>query len=134
LLGLLKGAPWVPVTLIGEKFIREYALIDTGATYCVIHPEFVEVLGLLKIGEVSLQGFGSRKAIEADLYIFKIDIGGFREKLEVASIKEEFYSEKVPKVIIGRNFLNKYCLSLDGEKICLNKKSDVKENYLNKQY
>ena len=118
-----KGAPWVPVTLIGERFIREWALIDTGASYCVIHPEFAEALGLRKIHEISLQGFGSKKPIKADLHILKIDVSGFREKLEVASIKEEYYPEKVPKVVIGRNFLNKYHLTLDGKIVCINKKS-----------
>ncbi len=114
-----KVAPWVSVTLIGERFIKEWALIDTGASYCVLHPKFAKALGLRKIDTVSLAGFGSRKPIKADLYPLKIDINGFREKIDVACINEEYYPENVPKVVIGRNFLNKYHITLDGKKVCI---------------
>ncbi len=84
----VNGVPWVSVKLLGKRKVWEWALIDTGASLCVLHPKFASALGLEK--------------------------------------REEYYPEKVPKVIIGRNFLNKYLVTLNGEKICIKRKGEIK--------
>lgn len=115
-----KGAPWFPVKLIGKaRIIEEWAFVDTGAGYCVLHPKFISVLGLKKIKERSLSGFGSKEPIVADIVIVTIEVNVFKEKVKVACIRDKYYPLKVPKVIIGRNFLNKYQISLNGREICI---------------
>lgn len=118
-----KGAPWVPVKLIGkERIIEEWAFVDSGAGYCVLHPKFISVLGLEKIKIKKLSGFGSKKHIAADIVVANVEVNGFKEKVEIACIKERYYPPKVPKVIIGRNFLNKYVITLTGREICVKRK------------
>ncbi|MFQ6062352.1 MAG: hypothetical protein ACE5J9_04160 [Methanosarcinales archaeon] len=56
-----------------------------------------------------------------------IEVDGFKEKLEVACIRNKYYPEKAPKVILGRNFLNKYVIVLDGDKICI-KEKNIRKN------
>lgn len=101
----MNGVPWVSVKHIGKRKIWEWALIDTGASLCVLHPEFASALGLEKMYERELNGFGSKQPVIADISMLEIAVNGFKEKLDVACIREEHYPEKVPKVIIGRNFL-----------------------------
>ena len=118
----INGVPWGSVKLIGKRKIWEWALVDTGASLYVLHPRFISVLGLEKIDERELSGFGSKKPIIADISIIEIEVDGFKEELEVACIREEYYPEKIPRIIIGRNFLNKYLITLNGEKACIEKK------------
>ena len=118
-----ENTPFVPVKLIGKEIvIEELALVDTGASCCVFHPKFMPLLGLKKIKIKKLSGFGSKKPIIADIVIADIEVNGFKEKVEVACIKERYYPPKVPKVIIGRNFLNKYVITLTGREICVKAK------------
>ncbi len=118
-----ENAPFVPVKLVGKEIvIEEWALIDTGASCCVLHPKFISVLGLEKIKIKKLSGFGSKKPIAADIVIADVEVNGFKEKVEVACIKERYYPPKVPKVIIGRNFLNRYVITLTGREICIKRK------------
>jgi len=42
----------------------------------------------------------------------------------VACIEAKYYSEKLPEIIIGRNFLNKYFITLNGEEICIKRKEE----------
>ncbi len=37
----------------------------------------------------------------------------------------EYYSEKLPEIIIGRNFLNEYLVTLNGEEICIERKGSL---------
>jgi predicted aspartyl protease len=115
-----ENTPFVPVKLIGKEIvIEEWALVDTGASCCVFHPKFMPLLGLKKIKIKKLNGFGSKEPIVADIAITNIEVNGFKEKVEVACIREKYYPLKVPKVIIGRNFLNKYQITLNGREICI---------------
>ncbi|GAH50222.1 unnamed protein product, partial [marine sediment metagenome] len=43
---------------------------------------------------------------------------------EVACIEAKYYSEKLPEVIVGRNFLNKYFITLNGGEICIKRKEE----------
>lgn len=47
-----------------------------------------------------------------------------RETVEVACIEAKTYSEKLPEINIGRIFLNKYLITLNGEEICI-KRTEV---------
>ena len=117
-----EGAPWVPMRLFGERVISELAFVDTGAGYCVIHPKFVPVLKLKPDREEELHGFGSKEAVKTRIASLEIEVNGFRETVEVACIEAKYYSEKLPEIIIGRDFLNKYFITLNGEEICIERK------------
>jgi predicted aspartyl protease len=121
-----RGSAWIPVTLFGETIIEDWAFVDTGASYCVVHPKFLPVLKLKKEREGRLYGFGSKEAVKTEIASLEIEVNGFRETVEVACIEAKYYSEKLPEVIVGRNFLNKYFITLNGEEICI-KSRDKKE-------
>lgn len=122
-----KGTPLVPVRLIGKNIIKEIGLIDSGAGYCVVHQKIAELLGVELRGEKHLYGLGSKKHIIGDMAEIEIDVGGFIEKVEVACISDEHYPAKAPEVIIGRTFINKYAVILDGEKVCIENKEKLNE-------
>jgi len=120
--GYREWAPWVPVRLFGVRIISEMAFVDTGAGYCVLHPKLVAVLKLNLGREEELHGFGSKEAVKTKIASLEIEVNGFRETVEVACIEAKNYSEKLPEVIIGRNFLNNYFITLNGEEICIKRK------------
>ena len=117
------GAPWVPVRLSGARIISEWAFIDTGASYCVLHPKLASVLKLKNLRDEKLHGFGSKESVPTTIAELEIEVNSFRELVEVACIEEEYYSETLPEIIIGRNFLNKYLITLNGERICIETKT-----------
>jgi hypothetical protein len=117
----------VPVRLIGKNIVKEIGLIDSGACYCVVHQKIAELLGAELGGEKHLYGLGSKKHIIGYTAEIEIDVGGFAEKVEVACISDEHYPTKAPEVIIGRSFINKYAVILDGEKICIENKEKLNE-------
>ncbi len=119
--------PQVPVRLIGKISVEEWALVDSGATYCVVHPTIAIAMELKFTGEKQVYGLGSKKPVLADVANIELEIGDFREKIDVVCIREEYYPIKAHKVIIGRNFLNKYAIILDGEKIYLEDKEMLKK-------
>ena len=118
----IERAPWVPVRLFGARVISGLAFVDTGAGYCVLHPKFTSVLKLKPERGEGLHGFGSKKAVKTEIASLEIEVNGFRETVEVACIDAKYYSEKLPEIIIGRNFLNKYFVTLNGEEICIERK------------
>ena len=115
-------APWVSVKLLGARIISSLAFVDTGAGYCVLHPKFMALLNLNTEREEELHGFGSKEPVKTKITSLEIEVNGFRETVEVACIEVKYYSEKLPEIIIGRNFLNKYFIILDGEEICIERK------------
>ena len=107
--------PFIPIKIIGSRRKdSKLAIVDTGAKYCVIHEAIAEDLELDKISEEQMIGFGSKTKFEVDLCIASVDIGVRMEIIQVASVKDKNYPEKAPKVIIGRNLLNKFKIILDG--------------------
>ena len=120
--GYRKGSPWIPITLFGKTIIDDWAFVDTGASYCVLHPRFLPVLMLEKKREEGLYGFGSKEAVPTDIASLGIEVDGFRETVEVACIEAKYYSEKLPEIIVGRNFLNRYFITLNGAEICIERK------------
>ena len=114
--------PFLPVRLCGKKImIREWALVDSGAKYCVLHPEIVDELDLPILRIEKSSGFGSSKDFDAKIVSLSIELEDLRKEIEVATIPLSKYPPKAPKVIIGRNFLKSLKLILDGidQKICL---------------
>ncbi len=108
------GIPNVPVAIIGrDTTIREWGLVDSGATYCVIHEDISSVLGVELFDETEIWGFGSKKAKKVKLG--KIMIRFIKDtEVVVAVPSEDDYPEKAPRLILGRNFMEKFRIVLDG--------------------
>ncbi len=114
--------PFIPIKIIGrDRETSKLAIVDTGAKFCVLHEAIAEDLMLEKIDIARMIGFGSKKKFEIDLCIGSVEIDGTIEIIQFASIKEKNYPDEAPKVVIGRNLLNKFKIVLDGKnkKICL---------------
>ena len=117
-----KGIPQVPVRLVGKTTIKERGLVDSGATYCVVHPRIASAMGLIFTGKKQVYGLGRKDPMLANVAEIELEISDFREKTEIVCIEEKYYPAKAPEVIIGRNFMNKYVVILDGEKVCIEDK------------
>jgi predicted aspartyl protease len=112
----IEDVPFIPIKLIGkEREIVKLAIVDTGAKYCVIHEAIADYLELEKIDIGKMIGFGSKKKFEIDLCIGSVEINGRIEIIQLASVKDKNYPDEAPKVIIGRNLLNKFKIVLDGK-------------------
>lgn len=112
----IEDVPFIPIKLIGkDRIISRLALIDTGAKYCVLHVAIAEDLILEKVGEEHMIDFGSKRKFPIDVCILSVKFNGTIENLLCASVKERNYPDAAPKVIIGRNFLNKFKITLDGK-------------------
>ncbi|MEK6909928.1 MAG: hypothetical protein AABW61_02520 [Candidatus Aenigmatarchaeota archaeon] len=109
-------APVIPVTLLGKnQNIKELALVDSGAKHCVLHEDYKSNLDLDKIDESYTRGFGSKKKIPVDVCIISIQIEDKIENVECIVLKEKYFPETLPKVVLVRNLLNKYRIILDGK-------------------
>lgn len=107
--------PFIPVILLGKhRNLRELALVDTGARLCVIHEKYVESLNLDKIDNSYTTAFGNRDKIPVDICILSLDIEGMIENIECIVIKGRQYPDALPRVVLGRNFLNKFKVTLNG--------------------
>ena len=107
---------FIPVILLGKhRNLRELALVDTGARLCVIHEKYVRNLNLDKTDHAHTTAFGSRDKIPVDICILSLDIEGMIENVECLVIKEKHYPDSLPRVVLGRNFLNKFKITLDGK-------------------
>ncbi len=120
-----EAVPWVSVRLIGNTIVEELGLVDSGAAYCVIHPRIADVMKLEFTGTRHVYGLGSQKSICADTVEIELVAGDFREKIEFVCLKKEHYPINAPEVIIGRNFMNKYRIILDGEQVCIEDKEKL---------
>ncbi len=89
-------------------------MVDTGAKYCVIHEKLAKTLKLEVTGQESLRGFGGRRAFKVNLTTANVEVGGIRKGVVFAAIKEEHFPTVAPKIVLGRNLLNKFKLTLDG--------------------
>jgi predicted aspartyl protease len=102
--------------LIGrEREISRLAIVDTGAKYCVLHEAITKDLNLEKVDEERMIGFGSKKKFLVDICILSIEINGTIENVLAASVKGKNYPEPAPKIVLGRNLLNKFKIILDGK-------------------
>lgn len=111
----LEDIPHIPIKLIGKDVsISELGLVDTGAKLCVIHEKIAKLLELEKVGTGRMIGFGGKKKFEVEICLGSAEINGTVEILQFASIKNENYPDEAPKVVIGRNLLNKFKIILDG--------------------
>lgn len=107
--------PLVPVRITGKELsISRLALIDTGAKYCVLHEKLARALGLEAIGEDSFSGFGGSGRFQSELVNTEIEVAGRRHKVTFASIGDTHFPLAAPKVVLGRNLLNLFKITLDG--------------------
>ena len=107
--------PLVPVRIIGKELsISSLALIDTGAKYCVLHEQLSRALRLLAIGEDSFRGFGGKGRFRSKLVSGETELAGRRHKVAFASISDVHFPMVAPKIVLGRNLLNLFKITLDG--------------------
>lgn len=112
----INDTPFIPVTLLGKhRNLRELALVDTGARLCVLHDSYMQNLDLDKIEESYTIAFGSKNKIPVEICILSMEIDGMTENMECIAIKGKYYPDALPRVVLGRNFLNKFKITLDGK-------------------
>ncbi len=110
-----EGVPRLPVKLIGPKLTIYYkALVDTGASYCVVHPDFIDNMGIQTLRKTGTYGFGSVDRFEIDIVGMSIGVEDVKHTVEVAKIPASKYPMTAPKVVIGRNYLKFFKVILDG--------------------
>lgn len=111
----INDTPFIPVLLLGKhRNIKEFALVDTGARLCVLHEDYKRDLDLDKIEESYTTGFGSKKKIPVDICILSLEINGVIENVQCIVLKERHYPDALPRIVLGRNLLNKFRMVLDG--------------------
>src|SRR6266480_3060881 len=92
--------PLVPVKITGRELsISRFALIDTGAKYCVLHESLSKALGLEVVGEDSFRGFGGRGRFQSNLVSAKIEVAGARHRVTFASIGDPHFPLTAPKIV-----------------------------------
>jgi len=107
--------PFIPIKLIGESLeIIERGIVDTGARLLVLHEKIANRLNLEIIDSMEMIGFGSKKKFTVDIRLLTVELEGIKEIIQCAAIKEKHYPPKVPWVVLGRNLLNKFKITLDG--------------------
>jgi len=107
--------PFIPVTLLGRRReIDELALVDSGARLCVLHEDHKRNLDLEKLDDSYTAGFGSKKKIPVEVCILSLKIADKIENVECIVLKEKYYPEHLSRVVLGRNLLNKFKITLDG--------------------
>ena len=76
---LSASRPVIPIRLIkGEKSIRYFVLIDSGADLCIFHAEIGELIGLVVESGKVLQYYGiSGQQLTAYFHDVKIEVGGY---------------------------------------------------------
>lgn len=108
--------PVVPIALInGSQRIRNLALIDSGADYCIFHAEIGEQIGLdIESGKrLSFFGTGGQEQ-SAFFHDVKLEVGG-HEISCFAGFSREL--ESLPYGILGQiGFFNKFKITFDYEK------------------
>lgn len=111
----LDEIPFVPVRIYGKNVsIASLGLIDSEAKYCVIHEKLTRALELEVIGTEPLRGFGGRRKFTANLVRADIEIAGIVHNVTIASVSREHFPVVAPRIVVGRNLLNKFKITLDG--------------------
>lgn len=112
----LNDIPFIPVKIYGKNLsVSSLALVDTGAKYCVIHEKLARTLKLEKVEQESLRGFGGRRTFKVNLATVDIEMGKTKNSVLFAIVKEEHFPLVAPKIVLGRNLLNRFKLTLDGK-------------------
>jgi hypothetical protein len=106
----------VPIALInGPQRIRNLALIDSGADYCIFHSEIGEQIGLdIESGKrLSFFGTGGQEQ-SAFFHAIKLEVGGHAISC-FAGFSQELQS--LPYGILGQiGFFDKFKITFDYEK------------------
>ena len=110
-------APYVNLTAsaagAGGPGIRIPAQVDTGAFKTVIPASLVASLGLLQVRELPVEGLGGTPVL-LPTFLVEIAIDG----LAVITV-EVLASPGEPVVLLGRDVLNRYEISLNGPGLIL---------------
>jgi predicted aspartyl protease len=111
----LNDIPFVPVRIFGKDVsVSSIALVDTGAKYCVLHEKLARALKLEAVGDEALRGFGGRGKFQATLVNADVELGGKRHNVTFASVSDAHFPMVAPKIVLGRNLLNLFNITLDG--------------------
>ena len=111
--------PRFPARFYGKVVAKGLALVDTGAKYCVIHPDIASILAVEFEREETLYGFGSKEPIKVEITSLKVEVDEFMDEVEVACIDKELYPDKAPKMVIGMNFIRRFSIMLTGNEVCI---------------
>jgi predicted aspartyl protease len=107
--------PFVYVRVFGKDVsVNSIALVDTGAKYCVLHEKLVRALKLEAVGDEALRGFGGRGKFQAALVNADVELAGKRHNITFASVSNAHFPMVAPKIVLGRNLLNLFKITLDG--------------------
>ncbi len=76
---LSASRPVIPISLInGEKSVRHFAIIDSGADLCIFHAELGEQIGIAVESGKLLRFYGiSGEQLMAYFHDIKIEVGGY---------------------------------------------------------
>ena len=113
--GYLNDVPFLPVRIFGKDVsVSSLALVDAGAKSCVLHETLAKALGLRPAGSEGLRGFCGREKFRADLVSAEVELAGKKHTVTFASIGAARFPMVAPKIVLGRNLLNLFKLTLDG--------------------
>jgi len=108
--------PVVPIALInGSQRVRNLALIDSGADYCIFHAEIGEQIGIdIDSGKrLSFFGTGGQEQ-SAFFHDIKLEVGGHEISCFAGFLRE---LESLPYGILGQiGFFDNFKITFDYEK------------------
>ena len=105
--------PRFPAKFYGKVVAKGLALVDTGAKYCVIHPDIASILAVGFEREETLYGFGSKEPLKVEITSLKVGVDEFMDP------------DKAPKMVIGMNFIRRFSIMLTGNEVCIEGKGKV---------
>jgi predicted aspartyl protease len=110
-------APFVHVTLRCHETGKEAAnlpgQLDTAADRTVIPGHLVEALGLLRLDELPVSGFGGQVFL---IPTYRVELA--LHDLEAVMVEVLAHPEE-PFILLGRDVLNRYRIVLDGPRLAL---------------
>ena len=79
-----------------------------------MHEKLARAIGLEAIGKDSFRGFGGSRPIRSELVEGRIEFAERIHTVEFASIGNLHYPFEAPRIVLGRNLLNLFKVTLDG--------------------
>lgn len=110
-------APFVNVSVIcpttGSRVANMPAQVDSAADRTVLPGQVVESLALVEDGRAFFQGFAG-ELVELPIFLVEMQLHDFPPLVLRAAL-----GEREPHILLGRDFLNRFRLVLDGPELAL---------------
>jgi hypothetical protein len=71
-------------------------------------------IGLEEIGKYSFSGFGGKRKFRSKLVNGQIELANIKHEVTFASIGDAHFPSGAPTIVLGRNLLNLFKITLDG--------------------